>query len=227
MTCARGLDNRRPNFEELAELVRDAGENAKVRENLTATVWWVLNPSEQHRNRQGHSICHMLAERKPRAQEEDLAMTIYRKLLFACAEAGQLHHRNCNNATIVHCAAAQHNITFLLALQEVDHYHPDCVPWGEPGGALLRTPWDQEFSIQKPKNANARRVAEIFCAVGNWPMPEYMAGSEQGGGTLRLHSRGASRGRERSRRPERRRGSGGGRRGADWQDWHEQDWQSW
>ena len=175
MSLIRGTDNR-PNFKGLDAFLRascrEQGQVA-VWELLKETVAYVPTEASLPRHRDGHSICHMLAARKPAEEDEGAAWAIYRWVLEACAEAGQLSHRNWSNATMVHEAAAQHNYVFLEVLREVGATNPGCVPWHVRGGKNNRTPWDQQFMREQPKVAKARRVAEIFCDVLEMSLPSY------------------------------------------------------
>ena len=117
---------------------------------LRATVAVVPNPENIPQNREGHSICHILAARKPEVADEAVARPVIARILQACGLARQLDHRNCKKCSMVHCAAAQHNYVFLEELRRLNAQYPGEIPWDERGGEDERTVWEKQFVAQTP-----------------------------------------------------------------------------
>ena len=174
---------------------------ADAQEMLRQVVAVVPDPQNIAHNRDGHSICHILAARKPPVHLEDVATGALRRILQACSEMGELDHRNCRGHNIVHCAASQHNYVFLEALRWVAAALPaDAVPWDAPAVDDNRSAWQRQFVAENPRGAGGVRTAVVLAAMTDRELPWYMT-EEQG----REQARGRRR-RERSR--EKYRGGG-------------------
>ena len=170
------------------------------KEDLAATVAIVPNSDpDLPQNREGHSIAHMLAARKPGIPSEGVARWTYWRILDACGAAGRLSHRNYKNCTLVHSAAAQHNYIFLEMLREIETSRPsDTVPWNAPGGADWQTPWQKHFRMDAPKTPAAKRTAECLATATGESLPYYLTAESATSsrqdprwrGQKRAHSRG-------------------------------------
>ena len=105
-----------PDWHALAEWMQQEEDDGEVDDLLRKTVAVVKDRERHLENRDGHSICHILAFRKPTMMDEPVARGVLDRVLKACNDVGELGHKNHKDDTIVHCACAQHNYIFLEAL---------------------------------------------------------------------------------------------------------------